>query len=314
MRVTSAMLQRASLNGINRNRANLATIQEQASSLRRLIRPSLDPLAAGTRASLDSGIAENQQLARNQGQARARLGVSEGALYQVNNLMIRALAEVEKAANDSNQGAPRLAIAQEIESIHGELLALANTRLSGGHVFGGYAGSTAAFTQVGTFSGGVPPTVNFSGDPSEIEIEISDGVRSPTSLNGQRVFLGDGDGNGAPDAGRVDIFQTLETLWQNLQADNLPGIQTAIDDLQAGHDQILLEITQIGGYSNRVNGAATATDNLEFEQISRRTAVEGSDTQDLYEIFSDLALQENALQASLEVSARVLQQSLLDFL
>lgn len=312
VRVTNSMLLRIARSDLNEQRAHLANLQQQASSGLRLLRPSDDPVAVHQATALRASVAEAQQLLRNQDRAEERLRVTENALAHSQDLFHRARELAIQGSNGTLDAASRQAIAAEIEQLHGELVSLANTRLSGSHLFAGYLNDTAPFTVAGPFVSGSPaPAVAFVGDPSEIQVEVESGVSLASTLDGRRVFLGDGDGDGLPDAGREDVFDVLGRLWEALDTDDPVAVANTLDGLDRAELQLSLERTRLGGVTARLDGARAT---VEVREVAGRQHLSEVEDADVVSVFSDLVNREASLQASLEATARLIQPTLLDFL
>lgn len=311
VRITQSMLLRTAMGNLTRQRSRLARAQEQASSGLRINRPSDDPVGVRLATRLRASQAATDQFLRNIGQSESRLRVMESALGESTEVLRRARELAIQGANDTLDAEARRALAAEVAALHDNLLAQSNTRFTGGHVFGGYASTAPAFSVSGSFvSGGAPPTVSFDGDSNEIEIDVEPGMRVPTTLDGRRVFLGDGDGDGATDAGRENLFDVLESLWQALDSDDPVAVRASLGRLDRAQTQINVERTRVGAVDTRVQSARARLSDAQVELSRRLSDAQDADTA---EVLSDLVSQEAALRASLEASARVIQPSLLDF-
>ncbi len=147
----------------------------------------------------------------------------------------------------------------------------------------------------------------YLGDSGEMMVLIEPGVTLPKNLPGNRVFKGDANG--------VDIFASLLNLQTALETSNLVGIKTAITDMEKARDQVSQERALIGLRLNRLDETRTRLENFKLATIEFKSKEEGSDQASQAEVFSDLIRQQTALQASLLVQARILQQpTLLSFL
>lgn len=312
VRITTSMLLRTALANVSRQRARLAVTQEQASSGLRINRPSDDPIGVQQALSLRAAQEATEQFLRNADRAQGRLRAMEDALDRSELLVREAMRIAVEGANGSVSTENRAILALQVAELHDELLARSNARYTDGYLFAGFQNDTQAFTVSGPFvSGSPPPTVTFNGDSNEIQTVIEEGVSIPATLDGRRVFLGDGDGDGLPDPGREDVFDVLATLFQDLDTDNVAGVQTAIDRLQRAEQQLILERERVGVAERRLESAREANRDAAVDLATRLSQVEDADS---IAVFSDLVNQETALQASLEAAARMIQPSLLDFL
>lgn len=310
-RVTSLMLQRTSLADIARVQRALATTQTQAATGLRINRPSDDPTAAALATTLRAEIDRTAQLQRNGARATTRLHVTESALARANDVLSSARALAITAANETNVE-QREILAGEAAALHDELLQIANSKLAGDTLFGGFETGIPAFVSSGDFVSGSPaPTVSFAGDGNEIELEVNEGLRLESTLDGRRVFQGDGDGLGGVDAGKQDIFVSLENFWTALENGDEAGIQQAITNFEDGEEQISLERARVGARLTRLEAAERGLGEREVQLQLQLSDAQDADT---VRVFSDLTLQQTSLQAALQVTAQALQLDLLDFL
>jgi len=108
-----------------------------------------------------------------------------------------------------------------------------------------------------------------------------------------------------------NVFQSVKNLENALRNDDTEGILNTLADLDADLAAVLQTRTQLGARLNRLDAAQTRLedgDKLLVQNLSK------NEDADLAEAISELTLSETAFQAALQVTARILQQSLLDFL
>lgn len=312
VRVTTEMLFRSGLADVARARSRLGRTQEQAASGLRVNRPSDDPIAVRTAALLRSGLDAAEQYQRNITQARGRVAAVESALADTNDLLLRARELAMAGANGTVDAASRAQIGEEIETLHERLLANANSRYTGGYVFGGYDGGTQPFNVSGPFPPAAgSPTVSWAGDVSELGVEIDDGVQATVTLNGQRVFLGDANGDAAVDAGKQDLFDVLADLRDYLVTNDQTNIAGTLGRIDASIAQISIERTQIGATDSQL---AQWELRLKDRTIDLQKRLSDAQDADSVKVFSDLVQQQTALESSLQASANLMQRTLLDFL
>lgn len=313
MRVTQSMIIRSALMDLNNARLRLARTQEQAASGLRINRPSDDPAGTSAAMLLKAGIEAGEQFQRNIGQTRSRLVATENAIASANDLLLQAKELAIQGATGTQDAASRLVIANVVEAVHAQMLADANSRSSGGYIFSGYASDTAPFVASGPFIDSPPssPTVAFAGDASEVQVRIDDGVLGQATANGQRVFMGDADGDGLVDAGKEDLFQLLADLRDGLATNNVAQVQSALPRIDTAIRQLSIERTKIGASLTKLDHFEARLADTAVDLASRLSDVQDADS---IEVFSALASQQVALQASLQVNARLIQPTLLDFL
>lgn len=153
----------------------------------------------------------------------------------------------------------------------------------------------------------------YLGDSGENMVLIEPGVTLPKNLPGNRVFRGTASAEG--EANGVDIFASLLNLQTALETSNIVGIKTAISDMEKAREQVSQQRALIGIRLNRLDETRARLENFKLATLEFKSKEEGSDSASQAEAFSELIQQQTALQASLLVQARILQQpTLLSFL
>ncbi len=302
MRITQTMLARMSMQQLTNQRGRLARTQEQAATGLRVNRPSDDPVDYRSALRLKDSVSQTGRYLRSIDLSRTRLHATENAIADAAQVVGEAQALAVRAGNSTNGATARAALRVQVEQFFDEILDASNTRAAGGgYVFSGVASDTVAFVQTGTFvSGSPPPTVAFAGDDSAVSVEIDEGVSIEVTRSGQGAFQGP-----------VDVFAVLGQLWQGLDQNDTALIRTAMGDLTVAFDHLNVERAHIGGAEAKADSFELRLRSQEQELATQVSVLEDADA---YQVYSDLAAQEAALQASLEVTARMQQPTLLDFL
>ena len=303
MRITQSMIARMGLDQLSMQRNRLARTQEQAATGLRINRPSDDPVDYRTTLHLKDSLSQTGRFLRSIDLARTRFRTTEEAISDSIQVVSNAKVTAIAAGNTSNSGSSsRAALKIQVEQLFDRLLSLSNSKApGGGYVFSGRVSDTAPFVQAGSFvSGSPPPTVTFAGDASVIQVEIDEGVYVDVTRDGSQVYQG-----------TVDVFSTLGDLWTGIDQDDPLAIQTAIGELDQALDQMLVEQSQIGGSEAKADAFEERLRLQEQEFASQISFLEDADA---FEVYSDLAAQETALQASLQVTSRLLTPTLLDFI
>ena len=302
MRITQSMLSRMNMQQLALQRGRLSRTQEQAATGLRLNRPSDDPVDYRSTLALKDSMSQTGRYLRSIDLSRTRLRPTEDAIADAMEVVGEARALAVQGGNTTNGPDARAALAVQVAQLFDQVLDVANAKApGGGYVFSGVASDVPAFAQAGSFvSGSPPPTVSFEGDDRPIEVEIDEGVTIEVTRSGQDVFQGS-----------VDLFEVMGRLWQGLDQNDTTLIRSAMDDLDLAFDQLSLERAHVGGAEAKADSFEDRLAGEEQELITRISLLEDADA---YQVYSDLAIQEAALQASLEVTARMQQPTLLDFL
>ena len=88
-------------------------------------------------------------------------------------------------------------------------------------------------------------------------------------------------------------------------------IRGAITDIESARDHLTQERAILGGSDAK---ADSFEDRLRLQEQNIATQVSFLEDADAFEVYSSLTAQETALQAALQVNARLLQPTLLDYI
>jgi len=284
VRVSDSMIHELSVRGLRARKADHFEAQQVASTGVRVQKPSDDPIAAARARGTRSAERRQDAIAQMSGEAIDSLhGVSD-TLGHAADVASRVRELAVLGANDHLSADDRAGMAEEVSALRGELLALANTRVDGEHVFGGLAHDTPPFDAMGAYLG----------DTRVKEIEIGPGLRVPTQVPGDAIF--------GADAGGVPAFATFDALEAALRGDDPDAAHALLDDLDAVVSQIALGQARVGGRQQALQQAQRAAERTRDDAIGRRAElVEASPV----EAFTELVRAENALREAISVASRL---------
>lgn len=291
-RVTQNMMVRQSLSAIETNASRLAQSQEQLSTGRRLNRPSDSPGDTIAAMRVRGEQAALAQHTRNAEDGMGWLNQLDGALSSITSQVRRARDLALQGANEGMSSASaREALAVEVDQLRESLIATANSQYLGRPVFGGITAGASAYDASGVWVG----------QAGAVNRTIGNGVSIAVNVNGPDVFGVDG----------ASLFDELESLSNSLRAGDTAGIQTSITELNTRQDAIITTQAGVGIRAKRVEQVLTDATSSDLSLTSRLSDLEDAD---LIKAAIDVKLQEVAYQSALATSARVLSNSLLDYL
>ncbi|HEX2958133.1 MAG TPA: flagellar hook-associated protein FlgL [Chitinispirillaceae bacterium] len=137
MRITTQELHRNMLYVINNRYSDLADLQNQMSTGKRLHRPSDDPVDVANTLKLQTQSTELQQFKKNINDGLAFMGVAETAMESMNILIQRERELAIEAASDTLSSKERAYINDESTQLFKQCVALINTRYKGDYIFNG---------------------------------------------------------------------------------------------------------------------------------------------------------------------------------
>lgn len=289
-RVSNQSLADRSLRNLQADMAKLADLQDEASSMKKLRKPSDSPIDMVSSLQIRADIGRNDQISRNLSDATAWLGSADSTLQSVVSQLQRVRDLVIQARNASSDDTARAGIASEIDSIRQSLLGLANTQYAGRPIFGGTASGSQAYAADGTYVG----------NSDAVERTIAPGVRVQVNVNGDQVFGTPGN----------DLFNALQAI-SNAVRTNPSQLDTLAPDLDSRVQTVQVQLSEVGARYSRVE---SMTSQNSQDAVTMKKNLSDVEDADIAQTMVNLQTQQVAYQAALEATARVIQPSLADFL
>jgi flagellar hook-associated protein 3 FlgL len=330
MRVSDNTSAGAVRDALKRTRTRLEDLQIKNATQKRIVTPSDDPVANTKIMDIRTQSTVHGQFDSNANVAKNRLTMTDAALNEVYDLIVRAkeIAINQSSAASANSDS-RLGVAQEVSALYKQLVSVANRRVGEHYIFGGFKTLTPAYTSDG----------QFLGDTGEIPVEIQKDVFISMNLPGTQVFdvkryhpedkhrapssadrsdLMDVDENAPPadlqnakPAETISIFHELDALRVGLMANDTGTIRDTLD----GFDDIIKHIITVRAkVSSRVSGIDTALGQTARVDVANAELATKLEDADYAELWSNMAKEETVLRSSLSSAQKLIQPTLLDFL
>jgi flagellar hook-associated protein 3 FlgL len=273
---------------------NLGNISEElnnaskiASTGKRINSLSDDPVGLTQSLSIQSSLANIEQMQRNINYGNSWLNASESALTNVQNIISDTKAMCVQMANATTGSDQRASAAESVQNMLDEIVSLANTDVSGNYIFSGSKTDTIPFDPDGTYIG----------DSNAFSIKISNSSTIEIGSDGDAVF--------------GTIFTTLVDLKTALQSNDVSGIQDAIGKLDANFNDISGKISDIGSKMDRMQIKNNIFQDLNLSNTERLSNIEDAD---MAEAIMNVSAAQLTYQAALSSSARVMSLTLVDYL
>lgn len=286
-RVTQASISSIALQGLQNSLTRVQNLQQQLSSGKQISQPSDDP--AGTAASMTFRAQQvaNEQYLRNADSATGRLNVTDSTLSQLSD-RVRSVRDLMVNSQNGAIGVEsRVALSKQIDALRTEVLSLYNTTYLDRPVFGGTVAGTQAVD---------PTTGAYIGNDLPLETRISADTTIRYDIKGTAVAA-----DVLPDA--------LTQVAANVQsggatAADFDAIDSALSKLQQA-------IGDLGARSARIESTRA---NVESQRLDLQSRISNNEDVDLPEVIMNLQAQQVGYQAALGTAAKIMQQSLVDFL
>lgn len=300
MRISNNMMTYGFLNSVDRSLNRMNTLQEQLSDGKAVHRPSDDPIKAIRSLKLNSNLNSNEQFTQNAQDATSWLETTDSALTSIGSIMQRAKEIVISAVSPKPDIAYTTA-ATEIDGLINAAINIGNTQIGDRYIFSGQKDKTQPF--VLDASG----NVIYNGDTNKISMPIQPGSVNPdqdsVNATGQEIF-----------GSNMELINNLMAIKNQLATGN-PDLTylstTALSNLEADTDRVLLEQTQIG---TRMSMYELATNFLEGDNVTITANVSSNEDIDVAKALMDFKNNENVYNAALSVGSKIMPLSLVDFL
>lgn len=299
LRVTQGLMVTRALYNLNYQTRRLLQLQEQLATGLKVNAPSDNPLAARRAINIRETISRDEQYLSNISAAGPQLLESATAIQTVVSVIQRANELTLQGANGTMAQPQRDQLAIEVNQLLESVVSEANHQTNGKYIFGGTRTLTAPFVPVRNAQGEIT-AVTYEGNNELISMTVADGVSVVVNETGQNVFQSS-----------QDVMQLLIDIRDNLRTSDFPALQQRLSELKTAQDQSMVAVARIGSTQNRLERlTANTEDYVQQLQVALSDNIEA----DYAETVLNLDAQTNAFRAALSASARVIQQSLLDFI
>ncbi|EGD47764.1 flagellar hook-associated protein 3 [Ruminiclostridium papyrosolvens DSM 2782] len=308
MRITNNMLISNMLTALGNNESRMSKYQNQLYTGKKIQLPSDDPIVAARALKLRTDVSKIEQYQKNLGDAQSWVDATDAALAQIGNILKRAKELSTQAANGTNSSSETGDIGQEMKQLKVQLVHIANSTYSGRYMFSGFQTDQKLIeddetsTDFGKFKIGVNIV------PEKIQFEIGEGDNININVTGGDVF---NSGSNAVYGNEPSMIALFTNVIADLDSGNNTGVRNQLDKFDEQVDNLLRVRADIGARQNRIDLSA---DRMSNDLVNMTDLMSKNEDADPAETIMNLKMEENVYQASLAGGARIIQQTLVDFL
>ena len=307
---------------VGKTKSKVEDLQMKGSTLKRVSKPSDDPIGNVELLAIRSQNIDAGQYLRNTNFASTQLSYTENVLEELTDILTKAKELAIGQASSIYSPEIREGVSKEIHQLRNQALSLANKRMGNRYIFSGQKVLTRPFDQEG----------KYLGDTNKIQIEINKDVFIPININGSELFYGrakkpltkedlqlapeptlDRNIASVPEEEGHDasIFDELYALENALLTDSPEVIQSLLEKLDTSIDRVVSFRTKIGALTNTV---ANAESNIEKTKLLNEAHKSKIEDADVAELFASLQKEQNVLKATYQASSNLMNTNLMDFL
>ena len=322
---------------LNKTKAKVEDLQLKGSTLKSITRPSDNPVSNVEAMALTSATNDNVQYLKNADFALLNLSVSEKSIEELTDIMTKAKEIAIAQSSDFFNADVRKNVANEVQQLYNQTLAIANKKVGLKHIFSGTSTLTVPFNGAG----------EYQGDKGKISLEVSRNFYVPINLTGEEVFYNSSDSGEEknplekfdqfkenpsvqlnrdlaseetsevvdPEAAkfksRDNMFSQLQALTSALENNDPKMIQGLLEKFDTTISRLVTLRTRIGSIENSVESSKNNIGTENIDHASRRSALVDAD---VTELFSDIQKQQAVLKTTYQASQGLMNQSLMDYL
>ena len=339
---------------LSRTKSKLEDLQIKGSNLKTIQKPSDNPEGSTEVLAIRSRKADSVQYSKNSLMAKTQLEYTENALADLTDVLVRAKELAIAQSSQTYNTNARQMVAEEVNQLYFQALAIANKRLGSKYIFSGTKTLTRPFDDLGRYHGDdkrvhlevgkdryVP--INITG------LELSSGVlanqndfekpklkdaenesdKKPTSLERDRLLASEEfkDSSGLP-----ETESTIKNKDADKDAHN-PKSAELFSDLKSFYNALVTDNPVIvqnlldkfdshidatvklrTKIGSLVNSINSAELHSERDLVMQQEYMSKIEDADVMELYTELQKQQGVLDASYRTSANMLNKSLLQFL
>jgi flagellar hook-associated protein 3 FlgL len=303
MRITQQMTAQTLLTNINSAMTQLDNTQQELSTGKKINQPSDDPYGTSLALQLNNQLSNLTSYSNNVTDGTGWAQAGNAALTDITNSVQRIRELVVEASNGTQSQTDMSASADEVNQLIDQIKQDANSQYNGQYIFSGSVTGTAPY-QAGSNDA-------YAGDTGQVTRTIGPGTTLAVNANLSSV-LGTGQTTSGQPAGDGQLLNTLRNIAGDMQSGNSSALGgTDLSQLDTNLNSLTGLTANVGATTDRLQMAATRIQSL---QTSDTTTLSNTQDADMAQTEVNFSTQQAALTAALQAGAKVVQQSLMDFL
>jgi len=297
MRITQKILFGNFMRDINRNRSELANVQSDLSSGKRVRVPSQGPTEFQRSRIIEENIRKEEQYQSNISGGLRQGRMAQEALDETVDRLINIKQIVTQGANGSADASVRTNMADEVAGIRDSLVFTLNQSYGDRYLFAGTNSAEEPFVNDGGGPGGI--TNNSNDVPPQVT--VADGVKLDISITGSELR----------DTESGDLFEVIGNIEDALRNNDADALSGMIDNIDDSIEHVTTVTSRLG---NNINRMDYVFEQYESTRISQKSDVSEMVDTDYANAFSELQRIQVAFDSAMAVHSTMFGNSLLDYL
>ena len=323
MRITNASMVRSHLYDTQNNLTNMSKINQQISTGKVINTVSDDPHKAIKIMNINNEIKYTEKYNYNIDETVGWMNTTDGALDNVGNLLGEIKETILKVGNGTYSQNEMKSLNEDMNEKIKQLADTLNSTHGGKYLFGGSSVDDAPITVIENPDGTVK--LEFSKDKNgqtipntdDLKADISSGINIDYNISvGEILNIKDGNGN---TVNLLDEINNLSTLMNDIangdEQTAAKAKETLLNDTKGKidtlFDHVVNERTSLGV---RVSTAEKIKEFNDENILNMKSILSQDQDTDVVEKFIELKSAEMIYQASIQVGAKLIQPTILDYI
>lgn len=323
MRITNASMVRSHLYDTQNNLTNMSKINQQISTGKVINTVSDDPHKAIKIMNINNEIKYTEKYNYNIDETVGWMNTTDGALDNVGNLLGEIKETILKVGNGTYSQNEMKSLNEDMNEKIKQLADTLNSTYGGKYLFGGSSVDDAPITVIENPDGTVK--LEFSKDKNgqtipntdDLKADISSGINIGYNISvGEILNIKDGNGN---TVNLLDEINNLSTLMNDIangdEQTAAKAKETLLNDTKGKidtlFDHVVNERTSLGV---RVSTAEKIKELNDEDILNIQDVLSKTQDTDVVEKFIELKSAEMIYQASIQVGAKLIQPTILDYI
>lgn len=313
MRITDNMLTNNFIYNFNGSLSKISKLQDQLSSGLAVNKPSDDPVKSVRSLKFRADLTENGMFSQNASDAVSWMQTSDGAMSSAEKTM-QDIKTLIIRITGPNPDISFEAAAAQLDGYINELVGHGNTQLGGRYLFAGQNTQSQPFTR-DSATGAVTYSGTYDGQGGNpyagtVTMKVSPGapdpIRDKVNVDGQ-AFFGTIDGG----TGEPKLFTDLNAIKAHMLAGSTTDLTNDLGVLDGDEDTLLRAQTGLGA---RQTVYQSMQERMTADYVTIKSDLSQNEDLDAAKASIDFQSAQNVYNAALAIGAKILPQSLADYL
>ena len=295
MRITEQSYINSFLQNVNRNRSEMAKLEEQLSTQKSVNKPSDNPTAYSDGRNLEAEVKKNQQYQTNIDSGLTQANSASDAMTQMQDELTKLKTLSLQGTNGNMSQSDLNTLANNVDQLKQSMVQLGNTQIQGRYLFGGTKSDKPPFTLSGN-------TVTYNGNSDSLNIQISDSSTVSVSRDGNTLMnYKSGD----------TIFSMMDRISADLRSGNTQGVRNELGNL----DTAVSHVSDLNGQlGNTINQMQFTKNQFDTSNINLQSNISNLTDADYASVISQFQSLQTAYSAALSVHSQIMSNNLAKYM